>query len=125
MSLIFLISPTLSGEKETLDIIDLKNVQIFKEPKWTFEADKNQSEIFMHLLILSAPKNFEIRQEARDYIAGYREILEPTYGPIKATFLIGMPDNPDPNLIRDLDREHQNKGDILHTAVPEGYRNLA
>jgi len=105
-------------------VIDLKNVKVLKEPGWIEKSIKNDEKIFLSIFSLSAPQNFEDRQNLRTEIENFRtNSADKIVGSIQLTFLLGLPSDRD--LQSWIDIESDLFGDILQISVEDSYQNLS
>lgn len=82
---------------------------------------REESNIYMLILVLSAPKNFEKRQKTRQ-IDWRPSNVPPGRGVTKLVFILGRVDDPD--LQRDIELESETHGDLLQFSLRDGYVNL-
>ena len=104
-------------------VINLKNVDIQRQPTWIKDAQK-QNQIFLAIFSLSAPKNFEVRQNLRHEIKSFKENFgQKISGSIHLTFLLGL--TKDQQVQKRIERESELFGDILQISVEDSYNNLS
>ena len=105
-------------------VINLKNVDVIKVPNWSLDLSKSEEKIFMSIFSLSAPKNFDDRQNLRREIESFRsDFVSNNLGSIHLTFLLGL--TPDKDVKERIGIESDRFGDILQLSVEDSYQNLS
>ena len=117
-------------------MINLRNVDIQRQPTWIKDEQQamnniaksnltqKQNQIFMAIFSLSAPKNFEVRQNLRKEIKIFKENFgQKNNGSIHLTFLLGL--TKDQKVQKRIEHESELFGDILQFAVEDSYNNLS
>jgi hypothetical protein len=105
-------------------VINLRNVDVIKVPYWSHDVSKSKEKIFMSIFSLSAPKNFDDRQNLRREIDSFRtEFASNELGSIHLTFLLGL--TRDKDVKERIGIESDLFGDILQLSVEDSYHNLS
>ena len=128
---------TANPKSTQLDqVINLRNVDIQRQPTWVKDEQQamnniamsnltqKQNQIFMAIFSLSAPNNFEVRQNLRKEIKIFKENFgQKNNGSIHLTFLLGL--TKDQKVQKRIEHESELFGDILQISVEDSYNNLS